>query len=174
MNDPRLDRDTAERMLRGEPTGPPRLAEVLAAARPRATDGETDAEAAALAAFRAAQTRPHARPSRRRLPALISVKAALVGFVLLLTGGVAMAATARHLPGPLGSRPSHHTTTPAAPDTGRTHITPPASVHPSPRRQAFPPGHSRPTPHPPKDKAHTWKTPKGKAKRNPHKLQPTG
>jgi hypothetical protein len=175
MKDSGLNRDTADRMLRGESVGPPRLARVLAAAAPRPAAGETEAETAALAAFRAAHAHPQEQRGTRRFPALISLKAALIGLVLLLTGSVAMAATARHLSAPPGNRHSHHTRTPATSNRGQTGIAPHGSLRPAPEehtpRPAHPaPDHSRPTSH--EDKTHPGNAPKGKAKRNPHKLPP--
>jgi hypothetical protein len=122
VNDPNLDADTAERMLRGQATGSPELAKVLAAASSGLAPGEPQREEAAVAAFRAA---PRTRqPSARRLSALLSLKAALIGLLLVLTGGVAVAATTQHLPGPLGHRHA---------DSGRTPPTSQMTATPVPR-----------------------------------------
>lgn len=175
MNDPGLDPDTAERMLRGEPTGPPELARLLAAAaRPEAARAE--GEQAALAAYRAARTDLQTRRRRRRIPALISLKAALIGLVLLLTGGVAMAATAHHLAGSPGNKPPHHARTPDTAKTFLTHNTPRRPVRPAVKRPGVRPPHPAHPAHPHplptrarKNKPHPDNTPKGKAKGNPHK-----
>lgn len=171
MNDPRLDADTAERMLRGEPTGPPGLAELLAAASSGRTAPDPNGEEAAVAAFR--ETRPAPRPRRRT--ASTGLKAALIGLALVLVGGVAVAATTRHLPGPLGNRHPHRTGTPATSQTIETRTTPRESSRPGPDRPDGPPGkpptHPAPSAHPQeiphkKEHPHPAKKPKGKAPRN--------
>ncbi|WP_329246584.1 hypothetical protein OG417_51940 [Actinoallomurus sp. NBC_01490] len=178
MNDDSgLDPDTAERMLRGEPTGPPRLARLLAAASAPPETGRAEGEQAALAAYRAARLGSRARRGRR-IPALLSLKAALIGLALLLTGGVAVAATAHHLTAPPGDRRPHHTRTADTSTTLLTRDTPRRSVRPTAGRPAPRPAHPapprpRPTPHQ-KNKTHPVNTPKGKAKGNPHKGAPGG
>lgn len=67
MNEPRLDREPAERMLRGEPVVPPRLAELLAAASSEFGVEEPTGEDAAVTAFREARSR-RATPPRSRRP----------------------------------------------------------------------------------------------------------
>ncbi|GAA4502986.1 hypothetical protein GCM10023191_055270 [Actinoallomurus oryzae] len=176
MNDDSgLDPDTAERMLRGEPTGPPRLARLLTAASAPPQTGPAEGERAALAAYRAARLGRRARRGRR-IPALLSLKAILIGLALLLTGGVAVAATAHHLAAPPRDRRPHRTRTADTSTTSLTRDTPRRSVHPTARRPAPRPAHPapprpRPTPHQ-KNKTHPINTPKGKAKGNPHKGAP--
>ncbi|GLY88346.1 hypothetical protein [Actinoallomurus iriomotensis] len=170
MNDPGLDLDTAERMIRGEPTGPPGLARLLAAAaRPETTRAE--GEQAALAAYRAA-LQPQRR--RRRVPTLISVKAALIGLLLLLTGGVAVAATAHHFArSPEDKRP-HHTRTPDTSKTFLTHEGPKRFVRRTAKRSTPRPAHAHSQPaQAQNNKPHPDNTPKGKAKGNAQKA-PTG
>lgn len=130
MNDPSLDADTAERMLRGEATGSPELAALLAAASSGLAAEDPKGEEAAVAAFReASRVR---QPNARRLSALLSVKAALIGLLLALTGGVAVAATTQHLPGPLGHRHPDGGRTPATSRTLGTSSAPRASSRPTP------------------------------------------
>jgi hypothetical protein len=129
VNDPSLDADTAERMLRGQATGSPELTALLAAASSGLAPGGPHGEEAAVAAFR--EARRARQPSARRLSALLSLKAALIGLLLVLTGGVAVAATTQHLPGPLGHGHPNGGRTPA---TSRTFGTPApgrASPHPT-------------------------------------------
>ncbi|MGI5224683.1 hypothetical protein [Actinoallomurus sp. CA-142502] len=173
MNDPGLDLDTAERMIRGEPTGPPRLARLLAAASALPETVRTEGEQAALAAYRAAHADRRGR-RRRRVPALISVKAALIGLLLLLTGGVAMAATAHHLARSPEDKRSHHARTPDTSKTFLTHEGPKRFVRRTPKRSTPRPAHahSQPT-QAQKNKPHPGNTPKGKAKGNAQKA-PTG
>jgi hypothetical protein len=165
MNDPRLDPDTAEQMLRGEPTGPPGLAELLAAASAELAAEDLNGEEAAVAAFRETRSHLHSRqPSTRRLlrPPLIGMKAALIGLLLILAGGVTVAATSQHLPGPLGNRHSHNTRTPATSQTVMTRTTPQAPWHHTPNQHAehhdkYPQRTAHPKKHP-----HPTKKPKGK------------
>lgn len=132
MNDRSVDTETAELMLRGEAAGSPELAALLAAASSGLAPEDPKGEEAAVTAFReASRVR---QPSARRRSALLSLKAALIGLVLILTGGVAVAATTQHLPGPLGHRHPGSARTPA---TSRTFGTPPvprASARPTPDR----------------------------------------
>jgi hypothetical protein len=167
MNHPGLAPDTIERILRGHDAGPPKLAGLLAAISCDLTVEDATGEEAAITAFRAAHSRRSGQPSVRRFLPLVSVKTALIGLVLLLSGGVAMAATARHLPNPLGNRHSDHTRTPATSDTFQTRTPPGIPSRPAPDRQtlrsAHPAtSHSRPMP-PKKNKARTTKEPNGKA-----------
>jgi hypothetical protein len=173
MNDPGLDPDTAEQMLRGEPTGPPGLARLLAAASAHPQTARTEGEEAALAAYRAAHASHQVRRRLRGIPALISLKAALIGLVLLLTGGVAMAATGYRLANPPGNRQPHHAKTPDTSKTFQTRDVPrrsthPATERPTPRPASPAPPHPRPTPHK-KNKTHAANTPKGKTKGNSYK-----
>jgi hypothetical protein len=170
VNDPSLNADIAERMLRGEPTGPPGLAELLAAAASELATEDLSGEETAVAAFRDARSRQSWRPRSRRLSALVSLKAALIGLLLILAGGVAVAVTSQHLPGPLRNRPSHGTRTPA---TSRTSVT----EETSPRA----PSRSTPAQHDkhverPKTTAHPQKPPhpaKKPKSSKPHKPKPT-
>ncbi|GAA4518070.1 hypothetical protein GCM10023191_091630 [Actinoallomurus oryzae] len=136
MNDPGLDPDTAERMLRGEPAGPPGLTALLAAASARPVR-EPDGEEAAVAAFREARSLPS--PGPRRIRALAGLKAAAAALVLLLAGGVAVAATG-HSRGPARTGYPGRTGAPAG--SGRTtgrygpSLSPPPS--PSPRPSTSP------------------------------------
>lgn len=147
MNDPGLDPDTAERMLRGESAGPPKLAALLAAAAARPVRNP-DGEEAAAAAFREARSLPSARP--RRVPALAGLKAAVAALVLLLAGGVAVAATGQHSHGPASTGNPGRTGAPAG--SGRTTARygpslsprPSTSTSPAPTPRTAPA--SRPTP----------------------------
>jgi hypothetical protein len=134
VNDSNLNADIAERMLRGEPTGPPELAELLAAASSELATEDLSGEETAVAAFREARSRQSWRPHSRRLSALVSLKAALIGLLLILAGGVALAATSQHLPGPLGgNKPSHGTRTQA---TSRPSVTETSPAPPTRSTQA--------------------------------------
>jgi len=168
VNDSRLDAETAERMLRGEATGSPELAAVLAAAASGLAADDPKGEEAAVAAFREASRAR--QPRARRLSVLLSLKGALIGLLLLLTGGVAVAATAQHLPGPLGHRHPDGDRTPAISRTYETPSAPRASPLASPRASSRPsPGRNAPkTAHPGKPhhtKHKKAKKPK-KAKKN--------
>ncbi|WP_173078545.1 hypothetical protein [Phytohabitans rumicis] len=140
----RIDRATAERLLRGgtdaRDAGQPRLAAVLAAAAAPHGGGPVRGESAALAAFRATQLDPHSRPQRQSmiktaLAKLLTVKIAAVTAGALGVGGVALASTTGTLPGPLkfgGPSASH------SPKPDKTHPT----THPTgrPSDKAGPPG----------------------------------
>ncbi|MCW2861170.1 MAG: hypothetical protein JWP48_2878 [Actinoallomurus sp.] len=168
MNDPRLDAETAERMLRGEATGPPELAELLGAASSRLATEDLNGEEAAVAAFRQKRAIPARQPRRRPLAALVSLKAAFIGLLLILTGGVTVAAASQHLPGPLGNKHIHSTQTSETSETR----TPPRT--PSPSHQGNQPAEPTPrSPHtehshaanpqeaaPPKKHPHPTKKPK--------------
>jgi cytoskeletal protein RodZ len=136
VNDRRLDAETAERMLRGEATGSPELAAVLAAASSGLAADDPKGEEAAVAAFREASRAR--QPRTRRLSVLLSLKGALIGLLLLLTGGVAVAATTQHLPGPLGHRHPDSGRTPATSRTYGTPSAPRASPLASPRASSRP------------------------------------
>lgn len=165
MNDPRIDhridRDTAERLLRGEPAGPERLAELLAAASSGLGTEPLTGEEAAVTAFRAARPAEArtVRPSRRQSRVLVGLKVAVIGLAFLLAGGVAMATTTHHRPGHVPHRP-HATRTPTGSGTARTPVRP----RPVPDR--------RPSPHR-KAKAHPGKKPNPNSSRsNAHEPMP--
>jgi hypothetical protein len=128
MNDSRIDADTAERLLRGEPVGPPVLAALLTAASDEASAAADHREEAAVTAFRDARSRHAPRraapPSRRIRPR--TARTALIAFLLLLLTGAA-AATSDHLPGPFGSRHDHSRLriTPRTTRTSADPVTPP-------------------------------------------------
>ena len=166
MNDPDLNADIAERMLRGEPTGPPQLAELLAAASSQSAVEDLSGEETAVAAFREARSR---RPRPRRLSALVGLKAALIGLLLILAGGVAVAVTSEHLPGPLGNKPSHGTRTPATSRTSVTGASPRAPSRSTPARRDTHAAHPKETAHPQKS-PHPAKKPKSS---KPHKPKRT-
>ncbi|MGW4210245.1 hypothetical protein ACWEIJ_19810 [Lentzea sp. NPDC004789] len=99
----RIDRRTAEHLLRGAPVpGHDRVSDLLAAASAPARDRELAGEQVAVAAFRDA--RLAAAPQRRRprmlkiaLANLLSVK--IAGAAALTAGGIALAAATGTLPG---------------------------------------------------------------------------
>lgn len=108
----RIDRHTAERLLRGEPDGAPEaLSGLLAAASAPPRDGELAGEQAALAAFRTARLRPV--PQSRRwsmvktsLAKLTTVKIGVAAAAVLVTiGGVAFATAGGTLPDRGGTPP---------------------------------------------------------------------
>lgn len=102
-----LDRRTGERMLRGEDTGPRPLAALLAAASARPVRDDRFGEEVAVAAFHAARSDRRAEPSlSRRLlrPRALAIKTALAGFMLMLAGGVALAASPHLVPSPHHAR----------------------------------------------------------------------
>lgn len=171
MNHPGLVPDTIEGILRGHDAGPPKLAGLFAAISCDLTTEDPTGEEAAVTAFRAAHSHRSGQPSVRRLPSLVSAKTALIGLILLLSGGgVAMAATAHHPHNPLENRHPDRTRTPTTFDTLQTHTPPRMPSRPDPDRQtlrsAHPAtSHSRPMPHQ-KNKAHTTKNANGKAAKN--------
>lgn len=133
----RIDRETAERLLRGDPevlheVGP--IAARLGAARAAAFPDELIGERAALAAFRAAQLKPVPQPGRpsmlkTALAKLLTVKAAAVVSGLSL-GGVALAAGTGVMPNPLSPSPASHAT--ATPTAASAHTGGHGAAHPSP------------------------------------------
>jgi hypothetical protein len=171
MNHQRIDSETAERMLRGQHTGPPALAELLAAASAKPLENDLTGEEAAVAAFRGAQSHPEPqRPRTRHLKSrLLTVKAALIALLLTLAGGVAMAATSQHLPGPLGNARSHPTRRPATSQTAGIPFTTPPPRHHTPNQHADNHKHHSQKKTRPKKKAHPKKNPKG----NPQKATRT-
>lgn len=136
-----LDRDTVERMLHGEDAGPPELAAWLAAVSARPLREDPRGEAIAVTAFREARSGlPLRAPAPRLLRSrVLAIKAALVGFLLILAGGVAVAASA-HLPKPLGTARTPATHTPTTSQSATKHLTAPVR----PRAPASPrPAHHR-------------------------------
>ncbi|TNC26894.1 hypothetical protein [Amycolatopsis alkalitolerans] len=126
----RIDRRTAEQLLRGEPdrmreTERDALSELLSAAAAPATEGELAGEQAALAAFRAAHPVPVLQPRRTSmikttLAKLLTVKVAAVAAGAVAAGGVALAATTGTLaPHSGGSTPAPAATS-HAPDVAPT------------------------------------------------------
>jgi hypothetical protein len=92
----RIDRETAERMLRGSSADPNRVAEILAAAAAPPRHGEVSGEGAAVTAFRAARVDGAARARRGpRLRGLLSLRAAMLaaGVAVAGAGLVTVAAT---------------------------------------------------------------------------------
>ncbi len=134
----RLDRDTAERLLRGRPTGAAAasdaLADLLMAAAAPARDHELAGEEEALAAFRVARLTPATQPRRREMIKSGIAKALTLKLALAAaaTGGVALAASTGHLPGPLGGAghathaSSSATANPAAAGSSATHTATPS------------------------------------------------
>lgn len=150
MKDHGLDPDTAERMLRGERTGPPPLAELLAAAAGDATPEELAGENAAAAAFAAARPAREKRRTRLALPSVSFALKAVAALLALLAGGVTVATASQHLPGPLGGGGrdhAHHARTPEN-----------SSVVQQPRTPSQTPSHATPR------RSHTHR---------PHDVRPT-
>lgn len=175
MNDPRLDPDTAERLLRGEYTSPTELAELLAAASTAPVDEDPMREEAAVAAFRDARSRVRKRQPVLRV--LLTAKAALIVVLLALTGSIAVVATSQHLPAPAGHHHSRgsHKPRPSPVATMDTDSPSPGSVVPptSPGRS---PSHGLSTDHPkhPHKPHPTKKHPKKKPNSKPSTQQPQG
>jgi hypothetical protein len=90
----RIDRLTAEQLLRGEPLQADALSELLSAAAAPAAEGELAGEPAAVAAFRAARPAP-VLPARKG-SMMVKLAAMTVGAVAV--GGVAVAAATGTLP----------------------------------------------------------------------------
>ncbi|WP_433794063.1 hypothetical protein [Actinoplanes sp. CA-252034] len=104
-----MDRETADRLLRGDRAGHP-LDRVLAAATAPATARELAGEADVMAAFRAAGLSPAPRRRssllRSAVARLLTLKVAVVALGTSATiGGVALAANPGALPGPPGDDP---------------------------------------------------------------------
>ncbi|MFI7677984.1 hypothetical protein [Actinophytocola sp. NPDC049390] len=110
---PRVDRDTAERLVAGQGAGP--VAVVLRAAAAPAHVGELAGESAAVAAFREAANAPapHRSVFRRSVAKALTIKAVLVVAVAGSTG-VVLAASEGALPVPWSNVPADApgTTTP--------------------------------------------------------------
>ncbi len=173
----RLDHDTAERMLCGEDAGPGGLAALLSAMSATPLRDDPRGEEAAVAAFRRARAGTETPvvvrgPWRSRL---LAVKAALAGLLLILAGGVAVAASP-HLPRSLGKGHASATPTLTAPRRPMKHLTvlPPPHTSsptraPSPRRapHARRHGHQTKKPHPKTPSSPPGKGPKGNSKSKP-------
>lgn len=126
----RIDRDTAERLLR-RASVPPRagaepLAGLLAAAAAPPRPDELAGEPAVMAAFRAARLGPVPQTRRRSmikmaLAKLLTLKVAAAAVTVTAAGGVALAATSGNLPGVANDKsrpPAHATAQAAAEDDG--------------------------------------------------------
>ena len=116
---PRVDRDTAERLVAGQGAGP--VAVVLRAAAAPAHADELAGESAAVAAFRkaAGASVPHRSVFRRSVAKALTIKAVLVVAVAGSTG-VVLAASEGALPVPWSNSPvgvPDTTTTTPAPNT---------------------------------------------------------
>lgn len=118
----RIDRRTAERLLRGEPAGPDALADLLAAAAVTTCDGDLAGEQDAVSAFRAVHlgsTPQPRRPSvlKALLTKLLTVKIATAALAVATVGGVAVTATTGVLPNVLGGTSTAGPTTSHATST---------------------------------------------------------
>ena len=126
----RIDRRTAERLLRGAPVDvPDALAGLLAAAAAPPRDGELGGEPAVLAAFEAARhvpIPPPRSPSMIKLTfaKLLTAKVAAAAAAIFAVGGVATAAATGALPLPAGgSAPATSTSShPAATGSPSTRV----------------------------------------------------
>ncbi|HEX5118193.1 MAG TPA: hypothetical protein VFW65_23670 [Pseudonocardiaceae bacterium] len=132
----RIDRHTAEQLLRGTPVdghadGAAAVADLLAAAAAPAREDELAGQPAALAAFRSARLGPVPQPRRRSviksaLVTSLTFKVAGLTAALLTSGGVLAAALTGHLaphsgPGPtVASTTSSHATASTHPATAGT------------------------------------------------------
>jgi hypothetical protein len=129
-----FDRDTAERLLRGEPAiraGHPRLDGLLAAAAAPASRRELAGEDAAVAAFAAAHLASPQSPRRismlkSTLAKLLTVKVAAACVAVGGAGGVALAASTGTLPGPLHKPAAHKSADPSHSPAPRPSGTPSA------------------------------------------------
>ncbi|MBP2329173.1 hypothetical protein JOF56_009558 [Kibdelosporangium banguiense] len=128
----RIDRHTAEHLLRGEPVraraaGSDALRELLAAASAPAQEGELAGEQAVLAAFRAArlasvpQLRRRSMLIKTALAKLLTVKVAAIAVTAVATGGVTVAAAT-------GNLPTQHGDSPTVPPLGTVSVTSTSSV----------------------------------------------
>lgn len=128
----RINARTAEDLLNGAEVDARylRLAAVLRTAAGPTRPGELAGRRQAVAAF--GRARPHSAPYPRRqsmrtaLLKLLTVKAAVVGAVVVGTGGVALAASTGALPNPLHSHPAPAASADQSHPGGR----PAASDHP--------------------------------------------
>ena len=133
----RLNRNTAERLLRGGPAGQPAdplaghdaLASLLAAAAAPTLGRDLAGEAEAVTAFRRALSGPAPQPRRPLMSATkLLVAKAVLAAVGVTGGGVALAAATGHLP-------SNLTGTPAAASSAAS-------------ATAMPPANGKPASHP--------------------------
>ena len=130
----RIDRDTAEQLLRGAPAGSRAgsepLVELFAAAAAPAGAAELGGEQAAMAAFRAARPYAVQQTGRRSMlkttvAKMLTVKAVAAAIAVgAVGGGVALAASNGALPSGLGSgnsakQPAAHATGQQAPDADK-------------------------------------------------------
>lgn len=111
---PRIDRDTAEQLLRGSATSADPLVTLLAAAAAPPRPDELAGEQKVLAAFHSAHLGPVPQPRRRSmiktaLAKLLTLKVAGAALAATTAGGVALAATG-NLPGVSGTdrKPAAH------------------------------------------------------------------
>ncbi|WP_236791518.1 hypothetical protein [Amycolatopsis sp. GM8] len=168
----RIDRHTAEQLLRGEPgvrTGPDALSGLLSAAKAPATGGELAGEETAVMAFRAARPGPAPRTRRRSVIGMLTVKVAAAAAGAVAVGGVAFAATTGVLPANPGDDVSRPSPAPAS------HTMPVPSVPPSSARSL--PGQGTSTP-PPLPSGASAGVPgqgngRGKPEKPPHPTHPT-
>jgi hypothetical protein len=144
VKDPGLDLHTSERIARGGSGGSPQLAKLLAVARAEPTVEELGGEEAAVAAFRQARALPR---RTRRLWVFVSLKAAVIGLLLLLTGGLTVVAVSQHLPIPLKPAHPHRPRTPTTSETTRASSAVPSRSAPTgqPTHQVRPPRGDRST-----------------------------
>jgi hypothetical protein len=139
----RIDRFTAERLLRGETAGPDQLAELLTATAPPGERGLLAGEETAVAAFREAHLVPAPQLRKRSmiktaLAKLLTLKVAAVALTATATaaGGVTLAAGSGHLPESLGGAaptarptPTHTTGKTSATRDGHPNASPSASLN---------------------------------------------
>ncbi|HEX3591726.1 MAG TPA: hypothetical protein VHV74_19065 [Pseudonocardiaceae bacterium] len=141
---PRINRRTAARMLRGSPvTVPDALADLLAAAAAPPRDGELVGEQKATAAFLEVAHRPTVLKPRSpsmiksTLARLLTVKIAAVAAAVCTVGGVATAAVTGHL-APSHSSPPGASISSHAVEASVTHTATPGSRAASSAHQASP------------------------------------
>jgi hypothetical protein len=125
----RIDRRTAEHLLRGAPqreqaAGSDPLSDLLAAAAAPAREGELAGEQAALTAFRTAHLADAPQPQRESmlkttLAKLVTVKIAIAAAAVVAAGGVAVAAVTGTLPTQGGDTATTSVTSTVASTTGQ-------------------------------------------------------
>ncbi|MWA01473.1 hypothetical protein F8568_014005 [Actinomadura sp. LD22] len=180
----RLDRRTAERLLRSVPmsvaNGPAdhradgydALRALLAAAAGPPRPGELAGEDAAAAAFRTALARPAPhRPRWAAVSRFATVKVAVLAAALAaFGGGVAVAASTGHLPGQSPAPASSHHRSPKQSSHRRDRLMPSPTVAP---RTTPPPRHQKPSPSPKGTPKRGRTTPPGQAKSRSPKAKKT-